>query len=198
MPATAKLTIYPRTISLTCLAASIECTIVLDHEPQRAQSYAEIRCRRDCGCAISRSLARQINEVRNLTRSSTESVSRLPTPDASRFVLQFAARLARAAREKPILDAPCGSGRNATPLLQLGCSVICADRDVQSLRARIASQPGDDWSRVDCRQIDFLTDKWPFQKESVGGVVNVHHFSASLIPLLVHTLAPGGYLLTTL
>jgi SAM-dependent methyltransferase len=115
--------------------------------------------------------------------------------EASRLVVRFAGRLADAARERPILDAPCGSGRNAVPLLKLGCSVICVDRDLSGLQARIASQPGNDWSRVDCRQIDFLIDTWPFQKGSVGGVVNVHHFSASLIPLLVHTLAPGGYLL---
>jgi hypothetical protein len=43
--------------------------------------------------------------------------------------------------------------------------------------------------------MDLLKDRWPFGESSIGGIINIHFFSAALLPAFLHSLAPGAYLL---
>ncbi len=110
--------------------------------------------------------------------------------DACPLIRRFYKKVAEAAMGRPILDIPCGSGRNAFPLAALGCTVICADNDLTRLHSpnRLAS-------RLIPQQLDLIADAWPFKRASAGGIVNVHFL---LLPLFLHfenSLARGSYLL---
>src|ERR1700686_2420782 len=59
------------------------------------------------------------------------SVSRLAPP--SKTLLSFANELSQL-RDKPVLDAGCGIGRNAVALALCGMPVVCVDRDIDRLR----------------------------------------------------------------
>lgn len=118
--------------------------------------------------------------------------------EPSILVRKFAARIIGAAGEKPILDVACGSGRNAVFLSQLGCKVICIDKDLSDLRRREAHQakmPSDGNHRLELRPLDLVEGLWPFGEGSVGGIVNVHFFLPSLFPFFENSLSPGGYLI---
>lgn len=106
------------------------------------------------------------------------------------LIRKFCTKVAEAAKGKPILDVACGSGRNAFPLVQRGCTVICADNDLTRLRSpkRMAGQ-------LIRRQLDLVVDAWPFEKSSLGGIVNVHFLLIPLFPYFESSLSPGGYLL---
>jgi SAM-dependent methyltransferase len=116
----------------------------------------------------------------------------------SALVRKFASRMAESAAGKPILDVACGSGRNAVFLSQLGCRVICIDRDLADLRTQraypVQSSP-DEKHRLELCQLDLVEDSWPFGEASVGGIVNVHFFLPSLFPFFEKSLSPGGYLI---
>jgi hypothetical protein len=115
------------------------------------------------------------------------------------LVRRFAAKLAEAAGGLPILDVACGSGRNAFPLLKLGCAVICIDRDLSRLPTQPPSIPSDlsgpAAPELIPRQMDLLKDGWPFGESSIGGIINIHFICPSLFPAFERSLAPGGYLL---
>jgi hypothetical protein len=117
----------------------------------------------------------------------------------SPLVRRFAAKIAEASSGLPVLDVACGSGRNATPLQQLGCTVICIDRDLSRLpqqpppTSRALSDPAP--PELIPRKMDLLKDDWPFGESSVGGIINIHFFAPALLPAFEHSLAPGGYLL---
>ncbi len=106
--------------------------------------------------------------------------------------------MVKAAADEPILDVACGSGRNAIFLSQLGCKVICIDKDLTSLRRQATYRlhmSSDEEQRLELRQLDLVQDSWPFDEASVGGIVNVHFFLPSLFPLFEKSLSPGGYLI---
>jgi SAM-dependent methyltransferase len=111
----------------------------------------------------------------------------------SPLVRRFGSKIVNAAVEKPILDAACGSGRNAIFLATLGGNVICVDMDLTKLQAQNLSLPLS--RRLILRQLDFVKDAWPFGSCSLGGIVNVHFFLAELFPFFEESLSPGGYLL---
>ncbi|MGB9069374.1 MAG: class I SAM-dependent methyltransferase [Candidatus Acidiferrales bacterium] len=115
------------------------------------------------------------------------------------LVRRFAAKIAEASGGLPILDVACGSGRNAIPLLKLGCTVICIDQDLSRLPTRPQPIPdnlsGPATPELIFRQMDLLKDSWPFGESSIGGIINIHFFSPSLVPAFERSLAPGGYLL---
>ncbi len=118
-----------------------------------------------------------------------------PTP----LVRRFAAKIADAAGDKPILDVACGSGRNALPLAQLGCSVICMDQDLASLKAHVVHLRRTELRKASAKlvphQLDLVKDHWPFRTGVVGGIINVHFLLPKLLPLFERSLSPGGYLL---
>lgn len=117
--------------------------------------------------------------------------------DSSAFIREFASRMANAAAGKPILDVACGSGRNAVFLAQLGCVVICIDKDLTELRKLQDCQPQRPLSqgRLELRQLDLVREPWPFAEGTAGGIVNVHFFLPSLFPHFERSLMPGGYLI---
>jgi SAM-dependent methyltransferase len=118
--------------------------------------------------------------------------------DPSSLVRRFAARIAEASGSLPILDVACGSGRNALALSQLGCSVICIDRDLTRLQKQLSvahSLFGTSSLRITPHLLDLANDPWPFGAASVGGIINVHFFLPSLVPAFESSLSPGAYLL---
>jgi hypothetical protein len=110
--------------------------------------------------------------------------------NACPLIRKFHAKMAEAAKNQPILDIGCGSGRNAFPLADHGCTVICADNDLtrfhppKGLKGKLISQ-----------QVDFLRDPWPFPPNSAGGLVSVHFLPGILLPHFEETLSSGAYLL---
>src|ERR1700678_1992919 len=106
------------------------------------------------------------------------------------LIRKFCKKMAQAAMGKPILDIACGSGRNALPLVAQGCTVICADSDLTRLRS-----PSGMAGQLIPRQLDLVVDPWPFERSSIGGIVNVHFLLIRLFPHFESSLSPGGYLL---
>lgn len=113
----------------------------------------------------------------------------VPTP----FVKRFAPLIARSANGLPIADVACGSGRNANVFLELGCKVICLDKDLGQLRSRYTFQTFP--QGMEAVQIDFLQQPWPSVTDAVGGIINVHFLLPKLFPSFIKSLIPGGCLL---
>jgi SAM-dependent methyltransferase len=118
--------------------------------------------------------------------------------EASTLTRRFASKLADAAAGLPILDVACGSGRNAILLSHLGCSVICVDKDLTRLTQRLRLS-GTSFNKASEHlvlwQVDLIKELWPFGPSCVGGIINVHFFVPTLLPLFEKSLSPGGYLL---
>lgn len=111
--------------------------------------------------------------------------------DVSPLVRRFATRIAVTAATMPIVDVGCGSGRNALPLAQLGCSVLCLDKDL----SRFAVQSEELALRIVCKKIDLVNESWPFGAGRLGGILNIHLFLPNLFPFFECSLASGKYLL---
>src|SRR6266702_3612882 len=105
---------------------------------------------------------RKLIPPRKKTRPASQSFE--PTP----LVRKYAFQIAQAAGGLPIIDVACGSGRNGIFLAQLGCSVICLDRDLSRL-------PNDKLLNVSLKrhQMDLITDEWPFAERTIGGILLV-------------------------
>ena len=117
----------------------------------------------------------------------------------SPLVRQFAAKIADAALGKPVLDVACGSGRNALVLAQLGCKVVCVDRDLTALKAHVVrlrhTELRKAFARLSLQQLDLVKDPWPFGASVAGGIINVHFLLPELFLCFERSLSPGGYLL---
>lgn len=118
---------------------------------------------------------------------------------ASPFVRRFAEQIAAAAGGKPIADVACGAGRNAILLAQLGCRVVCLDRDLAGLRDNIAYLRRTTMHAV-CKklllhELDLAEDTWPFDAEVLGGIINVHFLLPDLFSFYEQSVSAGGYLL---
>ena len=117
-----------------------------------------------------------------------EDIDRLtPSP----LIRRFGSKIVNAAIDKPVLDAACGSGRNAIFLATLGRSIICVDRDLTNLQSQKLSLPLS--RRLILLQLDFVKDAWPFEPCTLGGIVNVHFFLPELFPVF-RRLAVTGWL----
>ena len=125
-------------------------------------------------------------------------VGRAPTRfGASPFVQRFAPKIAEAAGSAPILDVACGSGRNAFLLAEMGCEVICIDKDLSAIRenSEREHQSPAAKSRIRTYPLDLIEQKWPFGKEMAGGIINVHFFLPTFLNDFARSLLPGAYLL---
>lgn len=115
----------------------------------------------------------------------------------SPFVRRFGTKLVAAANGKPILDVACGGGRNAIFLAHLGGHVICIDNDLTRLeeeRIRLADTPfAPAFSNIEPFCLDLKRDEWPFSRNSIGGIVNVHFLHVPLLPPVATSLMPGKY-----
>jgi SAM-dependent methyltransferase len=103
------------------------------------------------------------------------------------------------AKDFPVLDVACGGGRNAFVLAQLGCHVVCVDKDFSPLAAftrRLRDSPFVDIeNRLRFRPLDLVLNAWPFGKAEFGAIINVHFFVPDLLRHFETSLRPGGYLL---
>ena len=116
----------------------------------------------------------------------------------SPHVRRFAEGAIAAAFGRPILDVACGSGRNALFLAQLGATVICIDKELSPFHANLQRRRefvAPLSKRLLPRKIDLVKDRWPFERGSVGGIINIHFFLPALLPHFACSLAPGGHLL---
>lgn len=121
--------------------------------------------------------------------------------EPSLFVRRCARQIAEASHGVPIVDLACGSGRNAIPFARLGCTVICLDRDLESLyrtrdalsNRRVAGRSLA--SHLVPLQSDLANDPWPFSPRTLGGIVNVHYLDNRLFPKFAKSMQSGAYLL---
>jgi SAM-dependent methyltransferase len=117
----------------------------------------------------------------------------------SRLVRRYAATLIRGAKDNPVLDVACGSGRNSFFLASLGCSMVCLDLTLKGIREEQVRLSNTDLAssakRLRLVEIDLTKNSWPFLEGSVGGIINVHFTLPVLFPLFANSLIPGGYLL---
>lgn len=116
---------------------------------------------------------------------------------ASPFVQRFAPKIAEAAGSVPILDVACGSGRNAFLLSEIGCKVICIDKDLRAIRENSEREHLSSVarSRIRTYPLDLIGQEWPFGKGMAGGIINVHFFLPTLLDVFARSLLPGAYLL---
>src|SRR3954451_16653186 len=105
------------------------------------------------------------------------SMGRAPTRfGASPFVQRFASKIAEAAGSAPILDVACGSGRNAFLLAEMGCEVICIDKDLSAIQENSERECLSHAvkSRIRTCKLDLIGQEWPFGRVMAGGIINVH------------------------
>lgn len=119
--------------------------------------------------------------------------------EPSPLVRRFAPKIAEAAADKPLIDVACGSGRNALTFAQLGCTVICVDRDLAGLETHAKHLRRTELkkavAKLSLHQLDLVNDRWPFTTGFAGGIINVHFLLPKLFAFFVRSLSPGGYLL---
>jgi SAM-dependent methyltransferase len=111
----------------------------------------------------------------------------------SAYVKRFAETVAEAAQGFPIADVGCGSGRNAIFVAELGCNVICIDKNLSPLRNQelVSSIQ----KRLTLLFLDVLKAPWPFTPGTLGGVILVDFLPWPLLPQLADCLIPNGSLL---
>lgn len=84
-------------------------------------------------------------------------------------------------------------------LSQLGCIVICVDKDLSPIQSQLLrwcrSSLSEASARLTLHHMDLVKDTWPFGAGVVGGIINVHFLLPSLFPSFESSLLPGGYLL---
>ena len=81
-------------------------------------------------------------------------------------------------------------------LSELGCTVVCIDKDLARLRVELGLRASRlTSSRLHLHYLDLAKDSWPFDASTVGGIINVHFLLPALFPCFEKSLAPGGYLL---
>jgi SAM-dependent methyltransferase len=122
--------------------------------------------------------------------------------ESSAFLRKYAIQIVQHARDLPILDVGCGSGRHAFLLTSLGANVICLDRDLERFEFNRNHQPTN--VRLRPMHADLLRDPWPFRESTLGGILAIHflvapalfvHFADSLTPegrLLIETVGGHG------
>jgi SAM-dependent methyltransferase len=120
----------------------------------------------------------------------------------SKTLLKFAVEIVSLGKG-PVLDAPCGCGRNAVALAARGCTVVAVDNDQKRLailertkRAYIAesASPNVPTGKIFTVCADLNAKTWPFAPSSFSAVVCIHFAMASLIASFISSLQVGGYI----
>jgi SAM-dependent methyltransferase len=101
------------------------------------------------------------------------------------------------ALDGPILDAPCGYGRHALSLQQLGCQITCADIDDKALEQltcfnKIFAEAGQ--KQLELFKVDLANGDWPFEEAQFSGALNVHFYESKLITNVAYSLVSEGLL----
>lgn len=96
----------------------------------------------------------------------------------------------------PILDAPCGNGRNALPFAQRGFDVFCVDLDQHALASVAALQASRSLSgRLIPVRADLYAPLPPrLAAHRFGAIMNVHFVGLDLARWSTSALLPGGFL----
>lgn len=114
-------------------------------------------------------------------------------------IRRFGADVVAAAAGLPILDAPCGTGRDSAWLSYIGGKVIGADIDLQSFRTKQSDRSlavfRSAFQRVTLLKLDLLNDAWPFSPGVLGGIVNIHFLHLPLLSRFAASMSTGGYLI---
>src|SRR5450432_3677176 len=100
----------------------------------------------------------QSDNFRRSTHHGQKEFSDALLADSCPLIRKFYPKVASAAQGKPILDIACGTGRNAFPLAELGCTVVCVDKDVTRFQP-----PKNLQVSLILRQMDLMTEPWPFE-----------------------------------
>jgi tellurite methyltransferase len=113
-------------------------------------------------------------------------------PKPSGYLIEHAALLLSAAREGPVLDLACGSGRNGLHLAEKGVEVHFWDRDEQGLN-NIKSIAGNKGLKVFTRQVDLETGQGGALPGDYFSVIMVFRYlHRPLIPDIKKAVMPGG------
>jgi hypothetical protein len=114
-------------------------------------------------------------------------------------VRKFGPNMVDSAGRRPILDVACGSGRNSIWLAHLGGRVIAIDLDIQRIEAQRVDLErtalGRVFTGIQMQKLDLLRSVWPYTPLTVGGIVNVHFFEESLLPVFSASIVSGGLLI---
>lgn len=110
----------------------------------------------------------------------------------SRLLMRWADNFAR---ERPVLDAGCGTGRNAIALAGRGFRIVCADKDRERL-GRIESFAPDDLRGGSLMPVctDLTAGRWPFGAGCFSAVVCVHFLDLALLPRIRASLCGRSHL----
>jgi SAM-dependent methyltransferase len=125
-----------------------------------------------------------------------------PPISACKTLVKFGRQIA-SLDKGPVVDAPCGYGRNAVALAAQGCTVIAIDNDRKRLavlnqvkaayvaeRAPIGGRTG----KICTVCADLTSEGWPVARSSVSAIICVHFAMIHLIPNFISSLQEGGYL----
>lgn len=91
-----------------------------------------------------------------------------------------------------VLDVACGLGRHVRWFTEQQHPVTCVDRSAEALaavRSMGTAQP------VEFVQADIENGPWPCAERCFDAVVVTNYLWRPLLPVIVHSLAPGGVLL---
>ena len=122
-----------------------------------------------------------------------------PSLAPSKLLLEFLDRVTSSYGE-PILDAPCGFGRNALALASRGYNVIAVDNNVDCLKSinESALSLGELQSAGSGKIVtlcaDLTADRLPFQKSSFSAILCIHYPVQRIIQDLCAALKDGGWL----
>jgi SAM-dependent methyltransferase len=129
------------------------------------------------------------------------ATARLPI-SPSKTLVKFADQIASFGKG-PVVDAPCGYGRNAVALAARGCTVVAVDNDRKRLvaleqvkAAYIAERTS---AGVSTGQIftvcaDLTAEGWPVATSSVSAIICIHFALVDLVPSFISSLQVGGYI----
>jgi SAM-dependent methyltransferase len=120
----------------------------------------------------------------------------------SKSLLKFADQIASFGKN-PIVDAPCGYGRNAVVLAARGCTVIAVDNDRKRLAAleRVKAAYVAEHASVGVSTglifsicADLRAEGWPVAASSVSAIICIHFAMIDLVPSFMSSLQVGGHI----
>jgi SAM-dependent methyltransferase len=125
-----------------------------------------------------------------------------PPISPSKTLVKLADQIASSGKG-PVVDAPCGYGRNAVALAARGCTVVAVDNDRKRLvsleqvkAAYIAERAS---TGVSTGQIftvcaNLTAKGWPVAPSSVSAIICIHFAMIDLVPRFISSLQVGGHI----
>ncbi|WP_091898843.1 class I SAM-dependent methyltransferase [Bradyrhizobium sp. Rc2d] len=120
----------------------------------------------------------------------------MPLLVPSKLLLQFLDRFT-SSYDKPILDAPCGFGRNAFSIAARGYDVIACDKDTDRLRSLTETERRHTKQlagRISVVAADLAAGKLPFAQSSFSAILCIHYPVQHFISDLDAVLKGGGHI----